>query len=326
METTKTQFQADLSKMETLFWQLQYSYPLNFGMPFRLNLSYIIMLLAVCMLADEYCCGDLYTRTSFVALVLLVYGIVQWNRDAGSDMTDASGNYKYLSKQLTDAIMSAEIKYSDYPDVNSLLQKIKASSAAVSRQKSITLTVFRVLVCGAFLLYGVKIYSDYTARHTKEKNTTEITNTRSQSDYYYKELALEKEKPFLQISPLTTEIADGITLQGNAIDVYLHYYERKQTSDSPAENNIYRCLKTIVPKITGGEPSDQYHLTITDTNGKPISGCPDFVFSQQYAGKIMVSSNFSPNAYSTQYKFQALHTLKKLKANQKELRFVVKKI
>ena len=104
MESTKTKFQADLSKMETLLWQLKYSYPLNFGMSFRLNMSYFLMLLAVCMLADEYCCGDLYTRTSFVALVLLVYGIVQWNRDAGSDMTDASGDYKYFSKQLSEAM------------------------------------------------------------------------------------------------------------------------------------------------------------------------------------------------------------------------------
>lgn len=326
METIKTKFQADLSKMDLLFWKLQYSYPLNFGMPFRLNMSYFLMLLAVCMLCDEYCSGDLYTKTSLVALVLFVYAVVQWNRDIGTDMTDAVGDYKGLFKQLDEAIISAERKYSQYPDVNSYLKKIKASSKTVRRRKALTLTVFRLLFFVLFAIYGLKIYADYMERNQKGKNhTVTIVNVRSKSDYYYKALNLQKDVPFLHISPLKAETADGLILP--SIDIYLHYYEMKLSTESEDENNIFRCLKMFVPKIVGGNNIiDRYHLTITDKTGKPISGCPDFVFPMKYVGRIVLSSNFPPNAYSRKYKFQALHTLKYLQAHQADLRYVVQKI
>ncbi|MBR4324012.1 MAG: hypothetical protein IKP73_00640 [Bacteroidales bacterium] len=320
MESLKTQFQADLTAIEGLLAQLKNSYPQNIGTPFRRCLPYFLMLLSICMIIDAFSGDEVISKLPCcISPVLLFFAIVLWNKmygGPGSSSQDTSFN----ADELHEKISYVETKYAEYPDVNSFVQQFKAAVAFEQKRKRKISLIFWLCFCGFFVLYGVKIYYDFSK--SSDKGLRNI----STSDNYYRVLNLEDKVPFLQIKPLKTDIADGIRLESDHIDVYLHYYWGEEIVVEKDTSHDRRALRILTPKIAGSKFSDKYRITITDETGKPISGCPDFVFVEEDDRQIICSSDFSFYAYSDKYQFQALYTLKYLQDHQEHLRFLVEKL
>ena len=314
MESIKTQFQNDLSDLENTFMSFKQGGTQTFGEMWRQGLPYFLMLLSIFMAVDAFTTLSSFSPC-FTAFAVLVFAILLWNRTAWLyDKKCVSHN------ELKTKIDSVEKKYAEYPDVEVLIKQLWESVAVVNRRERLITTMYWVSFVGFFLIYGVKIYFGFVEQ-SSSKLSNKITN-----DYYFDALNLQSDVPMFRISPLKTDIADGITLKSEHIDVYLHYYYGNEIIVDQDTSRYYRALRMIAPDISGGDFVDKYRLAITDETGKRISGCPEFFFTAEDKGKIIKSDDFAFYDYSKQYQFQALHTLKYLQDNQQRLRFLVEKL
>lgn len=318
MMTDKTDFQQDLIKWENYLAEFKNAFPKNFGMMFRKNLSYFMMLLGGFMLLDGVLKATaMASAACLIAPVLYLFAVIMWLKTQKT----FEGKSNLKPNVLMHEVFLAETKYAKYPDVAKLLKYYKASLNTETMRKKKIKTFFWICFCAFFVFYGAKIYVDSNSRPTG--------NVRTKDDYY-QILGLETNKPFLSIQPLKTDIADGIQLQTRRLDVFLTYHEQKYYKDGKYgatydETKYYRALKTQIPTISGNAGGDLFRLTITDETGKPIDRCPCFVF-YSVGGGVMDSNVFPDYAYSKDYKFQALYTLKYLQDNQEHLRYLVEKI
>ena len=317
MMTDKTDFQQDLIKWENYLAEYKNAFPKNFGMMFRKYLAYIMMLLSGFMLFDGLSKATVIAHAAcLIAPVLCLFAVIMWIKTKKTfDKSDIKPNV------LEHEVYLAETKYSKYPDVANLLRNYKASLSAETTRKKKIKNYFWICICAFFVAYGAMIYID-------SKN--ELTGNVRTKDNYYQILGLETNKPFLSIQPLKTDIADGIQLQTRRLDVFLTYYEQSYYKDGKYgatydETKYHRALKTQIPTISGNAGDDLFRLTITDETGKPIDRCPCFVF-YSVGGGVVRSNDFPDFAYSLDYDFQAIHTLKYLQDNQEHLRYLVEKI
>ena len=314
MESIKTQFQNDLADLENTFMSFKQGGTQTFGAMWREALPYFLMVLSIFMVVDTFSTFSSFTPC-LTAFAVLVFAILLWNRTAWLyDKKCVSFNV------LKTKIDSVETKYAEYPDVEVLIKQLWKSVADVRRRKRLIKTLFWVFFVGFFIIYGIKIYLGFA-----EQSASNLSN-KVNLDYYCDALNLQSDVPMLRISPLKTDIADGITLKSEHIDVYLHYYYGNEIVVDRDTSKDYRALRMIAPDISGGDFVDKYRLAITDETGKRINGCPEFIFTAEDKGKIIKSDDFAFYDYSNQYKFQALHTLKYLQDNQQRLQFLVEKL
>lgn len=314
MESIKTQFQNDLADLENTFMSFKEGGAQTFGAMWRQALPYFLMVLSVFMAVDA-----VSTLTTFspclTSFAVLIFAILLWNRTAW--LYDAKGVSLSALKAKIDSV---EKKYAEYPDVDVLIKQLRESAAVVKRHKTLIKSLFWVSILFFFVIYGVKICLGFV-----EQSDRKLSN-KTTDDYYFDALNLQRDVPLLRISPLKTDIADGITLKSGLIDVFLHYNYGSEIIVDRDTSRDYRSLRMIAPDISGGDFVHKYRLAITDETGKRISGCPEFFFTAEDKGKIIKSDDFVFYDYSKQYQFQALHTLKYLQDNQQRLRFLVEKL
>ncbi|MBQ1698704.1 MAG: hypothetical protein II075_12580 [Bacteroidales bacterium] len=314
MESIKTQFQNDLADLENTFMSFKDGGSQTFGAMWRAGLPFFLMLLSIFMAIDSFASRTSFT-TCVAALAVLVFAILLFVRTAWLyDKNRVSLN------ELKTKIDSVEKKYAEYPDVEVLIKQLWESVSVVRRHERLITTLFWVSFVGFFIIYSVKIYFGFA-----EQSDSKLSN-KVYIDHYCDALNLQNDVPMLRISPLKTDIANGITLKSEHIDVYLHYDLGNEIIVDRDTSRDYRALRMIAPDISGSDFVDKYRLAITDETGKRISGCPEFFFTAEDKGKIIKSDDFAFYDYSKQYQFQALHTLKYLQDNQQRLRFLVEKI
>ena len=315
MSINKTTFQNDLKELESMLEMFKNSFPKNYGSMFRKNLAYFMMLLGVFMFFDSFGGGEFITvGPCCMSPVILLFGIVLWNKTIETYDTT-----KYKHSNISNAIVRYENTYKDYPDVSDYLKRYKSAFKTELRKKRTTKWVFRLCFWGIFVLYGCKILGDYN-----DSSSDTLRNV-STSDNICQALKLDKYTPFAVLTPLKTDITDSIRLESPSLGLYAHYYEGDTIYVDDEKSADYRALSAATPEISGCKSGDRFRLTITDENGKPVDGCPDFVFDAGKSDKIY-SNNFSVYAYSVRYKLQCLQILAYIRNNQQNLRFLVEKI
>jgi len=326
MKTAKTKFQEELDALEDLLVRYKAAPPQNVGMLFRENLSYFLMLMSIFFGLDYFFTGGMsfheavtgflqdtkhFSSMCCIAPILFVFGVIIWNKSLEmysnayrlADTTDLLKEYERFKK-----------KYAKYPDIQNLLAQYNKEFVAEKRRKTIVKVLFRIVFWGFFCLYGYWIYKGWSKEHVP------LHNYYSYNDDYCEILHLEPDKPFLTIEPFKTDVTGLIKLRSGAIDIYLnHSYTLKP------KKSYFRSLCTAKPEMAGNAGAGKYRLTITNEEGQPIDGCPDFVFDAA-GDNIIYSNDFPDYAYSIINKFQALHTLKYLQDNKEHLRYLVERL
>ncbi len=303
MNNFKTQFQSDSVHLERLMTEYKTGYPNNLGAMFRQNIYVLLLVCAVLMFFFGY-----------GALGICMLLITFWMRI--KETIDRS-NYADPTK-LKQATERAESKYNEYPDVRDYLAKLRAEWQTVRKHKILTIIVFYVLVAGFFAAQIA-----YMSKHKSEAGVVFFLQNMdrkidgdfvrelfaSQKNHLHLMLDLQPEKPLCKISPLHTELADGIKVEAVPIDLYVG--DAQLVADTP----------TITGNVSGGT----FRMRITDINGMPLRKCPALVFA---AGDKQAASNFYRFASGEKKinTFEALQTLRYIRNNQENLRFLVERI
>ncbi|MBQ3657857.1 MAG: hypothetical protein II956_13630 [Bacteroidales bacterium] len=312
MNSNKTYFQQISLQMENLLKNYKNQYPRNLGALVRNGFPLMMLVVAAIVLPIT---TAFYTATSgdfmlfiamiFIIPVLFVFSIV---------LMGVNKKEKVIDKDLTNkisAVKNSVEPYKDYSDIAKYLDGYNNQLAETEKQKKQFKAKYRTIFLVFLLL--VTLYSverfwwikhfDSCTNHSFS-GTTEI-------------LGLEKDVPFLTLSPLKTDICSGYKVTTDQAEIFFQ--------------DDWLVLREM--DISGAKEGDVFRLIICDKAGNPTPICVKFVFkvsenkavNSNHICSKLVGGDTDDKSYITN-DFKILELARYLIANKDDLRFLVEKI
>ena len=300
MKQDKELFHQISSSLEDNLFKIQNAHPINAGAMIRKYM--LVNIIVICSLAYLAIKNLEYPMPmtnnfafAFIALLLCAVAVLTFSSDCETEILPLINKDK---ERLKD--------FGDYPDVQYYLQEFdKGLNATIATKKQIVKEA-RIIFLAMGLCYAA-IYIIVTSLLVDYK-MSQWYNARY-NGVCYDYLDINATEPFFSLLPLTTNIADSVTIDNKKVDFYFV---------ESADKTVLRMERL---NLTNNSSRRNFRLTITDENGRTVNHSPVFYFSGGYSFRIE-SNNLAQDNDNT---FDIIHTMRFLKKNQGHLRFVIEK-
>ncbi|MBR4268036.1 MAG: hypothetical protein IKQ46_18535 [Bacteroidales bacterium] len=311
MNTIRIKFQKYLSNTEYKLKNYKNSYPRNFGDLLRNGFPILMMWLGVLLGIHGFKGGsgnEDWIGEFLISGVLFLFGLI---------VTLKTRKYYIKVDPPKECIESIKNEFEQYPDVKKYVDETETELNAEIKHKRKIKVIYNIGFIGSFILLTVYVLVDLGLTISYEVGK-EYNNTMSH-DGMTKALNLDAKTPFLSLQPVTTTIDNNIKIADKKLDIYLSdFYSNDMGS--------VRILRTQKPEITGCNNGEMFRITITESDGRPVTRCPRFSFSTESSDNISTYMFCYVPDVEKQSTFQTLQTLRYLQKNKDNLRFLVEKI
>ncbi|MBR5982105.1 MAG: hypothetical protein IK025_00080 [Bacteroidales bacterium] len=306
MNENKTYFQNVSVELEDLLKKYKNEYPRNMGAMFRTFFPTFLIILAIFFFL--YCIvNTTYTTViigGLISPILFFFSRRLKKRNLKENVTDEN-----LSVKIKEAKSKIE-NYTEYPDVKKYLEQYEIQLEVTRNAKARTRKNFKIL-CIALIavaltafIYSLMNDSQFVKGNLRNDMTCDYTRI----------LNVDEMSPFLSLKPLETNNPNVVKAKTSTANIFI----------SGVSSRTSLLLSEM--EIEGASKDDIIRITITDTEGTPISRCPKFVFTADKTKEIL-SETFCQNPkYKTSKEFETMKVLKYMNDNKANLRFVIEKL
>jgi len=320
MDINKEYFQTKSMELENLLKEYKNQYPKNIGalvrnfFPIFLIILSVLAPLMILYTVVQQSMG-LWIAAIFVAPVMFVFGMIlifKNKRDQKADPT--------ILPRI-DGVRQQIEPYTQYPDVKNYLDQYNAQITETDNAKRqfkkkfrIGLAVFFAIFTLVFIVLPIIVVEiDASNPTSKNESNFGLLNV----------LGVEKEQPFLSLTPMQKEIYPGCKIASDTVHFY--YYD-----------NVGVHLTIHEIEFENADHNDLFRLTITDKDGVPVPGCGKFVFktiidvafelkSEMFCVEHYDESDTKLDGYNPN-NFKGFETARYLRAHKDDLTFIIEKI
>lgn len=309
MDVNKTNLQRLSLQMEDALKRYKNQYPQNLGVLIRNGFP--VMLLVVSLIILPITAFSYVITTGNIAIFLAIIFILPM-----LTLFSIFLIFKNKKDKIVDINLNGEIKtlqsnieqFKDYPDVAKYIDGYNRQILETDREKKEYSRKFRLII-GSFCLVVVTYVAGCIIW---VKNFDSCTNHGFEGETEI--LGLEKNVPFLTLTPLTADIDENRKVQSPNIEIYYQ-----------SDNLVVKEIN-----ILGANDGDIFRMIITNKDGQMIPNCPKFIFKASDTKKIN-SLNFCSYRYEDSEgdvsylanSFEGIETCRYLSEHKNELRFLV---
>ena len=321
MDINKEYFQTKSMELENLLKEYKNQYPKNIGalvrnfFPIFLIILSVLAPLMILYTVVQQSMG-LWIAAIFVAPVMFVFGMILIFKNKREQKADPT-----ILPRI-DGVRQQIEPYTQYPDVKNYLDQYNAQITETDNAKRQFKKKFRIGLAVFFLVFIlVFIALPFIVVAIETSGSTHGTN---ESNYgLLNVIGVEKDQPFLSLTPMQKEIYPGCKIASDTVHFY--YYD-----------NVGVHLTIHEIEFENADHKDVFRLTVTDKNGVPVAGCGKFVFttiidvalglkSEMFCVDRENESDTRLGGYNPN-NFKAFETARYLRAHKDDLTFIIEKI
>ena len=160
MNTARTDFLSDMSKLEDAIMNYKYEYPFNSGAVFSLHTGTIMMILSLALIIA----GDGKSFYIGIAAIVGFIGFIVFIKRYNLNQKHAN------TAEVYNMINRIEWNYNGYPDVKEYIAEFRIRLAAAVKQKqkaetALLIVIFAIIALGALIGHSNIIRFIQSSRH-----------------------------------------------------------------------------------------------------------------------------------------------------------------